>query len=201
MIIHNFFIGLIACVIVALPFGLVNLTVLETAIKKTKFKARHISFGASSIEIIYAATALYFSAYLKDYFIDNLSVNILILLVLSVATVYFFIRRQKEIKIKKSNHAEFIKGMVLNLISLQVLSFWIIASIYLLNEDLINFHPVAVLFFLFGVFSGKLLTLEGYILVSTKVSNKMNSLPAKMNKVMGTIFAFLSISQFIKLFF
>jgi hypothetical protein len=89
--------------------------------------------------------------------------------------------------------------MLLNLISLQVFSFWIIASIYLLNEELINFQAITVLFFLFGVYLGKLLTLEGYVLVSTKVSNKMNGLPAKMNKIMGTIFAFLSISQFIKL--
>jgi len=199
MILQYFFIGLFACVIAALPFGLVNLTVMETAINKTKLQARNIGFGAATVEIIFAALALYFSSFLKDYFLNNLLVNSLILMILTGATVFFFIRKQKEIKTRKNKHTEFIKGMLLNLISLQVFSFWIIASIYLLNEELINFQAITVLFFLFGVYLGKLLTLEGYVLVSTKVSNKMNGLPAKMNKIMGTIFAFLSISQFIKL--
>lgn len=192
-------IGFIACVIAALPLGLVNLSVIEATMKQGKNKARHISFGATVTEFLFAITALFFGSIIGKYVNDSLLVKIFVLFVLSGAAIFFYYRKETAKKsFNKSGHL-FFKGIVLNAVSIQVLSFWVVAVVFLISERFIENNYLYLPFFILGVVIGKLSTLEFYSYLAIKASRKIKSLPKYMNRIMSIIFATLSLIQLIRI--
>lgn len=198
-IIKYFLIGLITCVIAALPLGLVNLSVIDTILNQTKKNARTISLGAAVIEILFASIALFFGSKVKDFFVENLYVSLFILAVLIASALYFFFRKQKLQYSNNSNSHYFLKGLFLNSISLQVLSFWLIVVLYFYTEKWIEFDLLPLTFLIVGVFAGKMLTLEFYVYIAIKAKYKIQKLPLYTNKIMSLIFIVLSVIQIFRI--
>lgn len=191
--------GFFACVIAALPLGLVNLSVIHVTLKQSRAKARQISLGATLVEFLFAASALFFGSVIGSFVNDSLLVKMFVLLVLMGAAIFFFYRKETSKKtFSKSSHL-FIKGIVLNAVSIQVLSFWIVAIVFLISENFIENNYLYLPFFILGVVLGKLSTLEFYGYLAIKAKNKIKSLPKYMNRIMSVIFATLSVIQLIRI--
>ncbi len=200
-IIKYFLIGLIACVIAALPLGLVNLSVIDTVLNQNKKSGRAISFGAAIIEILFVSISLFFGSKVKDFFVENFYVSLFILVILISSAFYFYFRKQKLKIVNNSNSHYFSKGLLLNAISLQVLSFWLIAVLYFYTEKWIELNTYNIIIFIAGVFTGKLITLEFYIYLAIRAKDRLRFLPDYTNKFMSMIFVGLSFIQIMRIIF
>ena len=87
------FIGALLVTIGGLPFGLVNLSVLDVAINQNVRKSMVIAHGAAVVEIIFALIALLAGTVLSGYFNGNILVKYIVLAVLVVSGIYFLLPR------------------------------------------------------------------------------------------------------------
>jgi L-lysine exporter family protein LysE/ArgO len=150
--------GFIASIIGAVPFGLVNLSVLQTAINKGIKATMPISYGASVVEIIYGILGIFAGSLLFTYIERNPWFNAftaLILLMYGMGLLFLFRRSQFQFN-KNNTFGGFLYGVLLNLLSIQVLAYWILAISIIASINQQIFHPIAIIFFLAGIFSGKM---------------------------------------------
>ena len=90
IILLHFLFGLIACIIGAMPFGLVNLSVVDIIINKSEKDALTFSIGASFIEILFASAAIIAGQQLNKLIEGNIWVEFSIVFVLLASGIYFF---------------------------------------------------------------------------------------------------------------
>jgi len=192
-------IGALATTIGAVPFGLVNLSVADVAIKVNIRKSLPIAFGAAIIEILFAVTALLAGSLLNNLIEGNSTVKYGVLAILLFSGVFFWFKKNKaEISENKSISNGFLKGAVLNLISIQVLLFWMVAIAFLSVKNLVPASALQMLLFVVGVWLAKVAVLWGYAILARKVTEKSAILSANINRIIGALLILAAVFQFIK---
>jgi L-lysine exporter family protein LysE/ArgO len=180
-------IGLIASIIGAVPFGLVNLSVLQTAINKGTKATMPISYGASMIEILYGILGIFAGSLLIKYIGNNIWFNIFTaLVVLFMGMVFFFKRSQFQFN-KDSTIGGFMYGILLNLLSLQVLVYWILAVTFISSFNQQIFSPLAIILFLSGIWTGKMGVLISYAFLGSKIASRSERISKNINRVIGIV--------------
>jgi len=197
LVIH-FLLGIIACVIGAMPFGLVNLSVVDISINKSEKAAISFSFGASFIEILFAMAAIIAGQQLNRLIEGNRWVEFGIVLVLLSSGIYFFTKKYKANHSPKYEIPFLFKGMLFNLISIQVLLYWFLAITYLENNGNIEFSMHCIVGFILGVGAGKMITLLFYRLISKQIKNRAANISRKINLIIGVLLIVVAIFQLVK---
>ncbi len=198
-IILHFVFGLIAAVIGAMPFGLVNLSVVDTTLSRGSRAAFRVSTGATLIEIVFVLLAIFLGSRLAAYMGNNQWVEFFILLVLLAAGISFFRRKNQESGSKVFILPDHVKGMFLNILSVQVLLYWFVAVAYLQANDQIVFTLDCIVSFTLGVLLGKMLTLLFYRLLASKIKAKSSVIAKKINYIIGSIMIGLAVFQLVKI--
>jgi L-lysine exporter family protein LysE/ArgO len=198
-IIIHFALGFIASIIGALPFGLVNLSVVDSTLNKSERAAFLISAGATIIEIVFVLLAIFLGSRLADYMEDNLWIEFFILMVLLTAGISFLLRKRSGSKKKTIVLSGFLKGMLLNLLSVQVLLYWFVAIAYLQTTNRIVFTSECIIAFTVAVGLGKMLTLLFYRLMAKKIKSKSGAIARRINVIIGTIMVGLAVFQLVKI--
>lgn len=194
------FIGALACSIGAIPFGVVNLTVMEVSIKQNTSKSMSVAFGAALVEILFALTALLAGNMLSGYFNGNLTVKYSVVLVLIVSGVFFWFKKSNVLNVNTKRHPNgFLKGILLNLVSIQVLLFWFLAATFLSVRNLFPSSLLQISLFISGVWIGKLVVLYMYALLGSKIIRQSQLISQNINRIIGFMLVAISIVQFIKL--
>ncbi len=190
--------GITAAIIGAMPFGLVNLTVLDTAYRKGKKQAMNIAHGAASIEVLFGLIAISIGNKISA-FMNNKSVfYYLILLLPALVGIVFLIRKKTINKPQRYSGNNFLKGIFLNLISLQVFLYWLIAVMYINQFRIRVQNPQEVMAFLAGIWFGKMLVLWFYASLSKVVFTKWQFLSLHMNRIIGSVLLISVFIQFLK---
>ena len=138
-IILHFALGFIAAVIGAVPFGLVNLSVVDSTLSRGERTAFLVSAGATLIEIVFVLLAVFLGSRLAVYIENNHWIEFFIFLVLLAAGISFFCRKNKGTDEKAFIVPAFVKGMFLNILSVQVLLYWFVAVAFLQSNSQIVF--------------------------------------------------------------
>lgn len=174
-------------IIGSLPFGLVNLTVSDTAYRNGISSATKVAFGASFIEIIYGLIALITGSYISNYIHINKGIRILALVIPFVVGIIFFFRKTKTMAIEKNNNSGVLYGMILNLISVQMFLFWLAAITY--SQKFVNFGLSAneIIFFVIGIWLGKMLVLWLYANFTKYINRKSDFIAKNVNRIIGTV--------------
>lgn len=191
-------ISLIAAIIGAVPLGLVNLTVLEVSYKKGVSDAMKLAGGASIIEIMFVLIALFAGNYITIA-MDNVEwVKWLFVFVPFLIGIYFLQRKNhfETSSQKKTNN--YLRGAVLNLISIQVLLYWIFAITYLYRSKHFVNEVFTIVLIIISVWIGKMIVLWAYALLSKTVLEKFSFLSSRINQVIGFILIVIGIVQFLK---
>jgi len=192
-------IGAVATFIAAIPFGLVNLSVADVAIKVNIRKSMSVAFGAAIVEILFAVTALLVGSLLNNLIEANSIVKFSVLAVLLLSGIFFWFKKNKtEITENKSSSKGFLKGVVLNLISIQVLLFWMLAIAFLSVKNLVPSSVLQMALFVVGVWLAKVAVLWGYAILARKVAEKSASLSSNINRIIGGLLVLAAFIQFIK---
>jgi L-lysine exporter family protein LysE/ArgO len=197
-IIHHFSLGLIAAIIGAAPFGLVNLSVVESTLKRGERVAFLVSAGATLIEIVYVLLAIFMGSRLGGYNENNQWIEFFILLVLLTAGLSFFRRKESGTE-KVSIMPAFVKGIFLNILSVQVLLYWFVAVAFLQANSLIVFTRECIIAFTLAVVPGKMFTLFLYRLLANKIKSKSTVIARKINYIIGIIMMGLATVQLVKI--
>ena len=194
-----FFAAVITAIIGALPFGLVNLSVLEISLSRGYRPAMNLASGASIIEVFFALVSILAGSMLNQYVEGNRLVGIIAMLVLVAGGFYFLFRKAGIPSISKTRGSAFYRGILLNLISIQVLLFWILAVTYLSSREFMKYDTISVFMFLAGVWSGKILTLFAYSRLSMNLLNRSRVISGNINRIIGFVLITMAFIQFFRI--
>ncbi len=183
-----FFAAILISFIGALPFGLVNLTVVKVSIKEGAHSAMRVAHGAAWVEVMFGLVALLAGSALNQWIQNSVLVNIFVVTVLLSAGLYFLLKKEKNHPAGKSTGAGFLKGVSLNLISLQVFIYWIIAMTFVYTKNIPEVSIINSLVFAAGIFAGKIFILWLYVLFSLKVISNVKAITTHINSIMGGYF-------------
>ncbi|WP_303918696.1 LysE family transporter [Draconibacterium sediminis] len=194
------FISMIATVVGAVPLGLVNLSVINLAVKNNLQSASLIAHGASLVETLFAMAALSIGAKLSPLIEDNPVVQYFVFTVLLISGLFFWFNKNQVKTSQGSNgSSSFVKGILLNLVSIQVLLFWLLVSAMLSSKRIFPESVVEMLFFAVGVWLAKMGVLKGYAHIARKLAVRIKKISANVNRIIGAIMFLLAIVQLIRL--
>ena len=207
MIVLYLLVGVVATIIAALPLGAVNISVIQTTIKKSTASALKIAYGAGIGEIILALLALNFNMMIASFFERNTWLQVTVVLLFIIAGIYFLVKKPS--KNDDSSHwydmgkSKYLKGFVLALLNPPVMIYWLVAF-STINKYLLmitaNSSTVDLMLFFVGVYAGKVLTLYGYSKWSNNVKGDTRTVQKKVSRFLGVALLGLAIFQTVKLF-
>jgi threonine/homoserine/homoserine lactone efflux protein len=194
------FVALTATTIGAVPMGLVNLSVLDSALKNDMRCAIQIAHGASVVEVFFALASLLVGTELSPFFEGNPVVRYFVFAVLLVSGLFFWFKTNKG-KMRKETQKSFgfLEGVLLNILSIQVLLFWLLAATVLSAKQWLPTTFPEVLLFLTGVWLAKMSVLKGYAFLAKKLASHSGKFLANSNRIIGAVLLVVSIIQFIKI--
>lgn len=204
-IIFHFVVGLIASFLGSIPFGTVNLSVIDTTIKENFQAGIKIAIAAGIVEIFQSFVAAHCSMFITQYISDNVYVSIFSLfLLLAIGSFFFFKKQQKNVEVKKRfKLSNWAKGALLGLINPQALPYYVFVIAFLQMRHWIDFEMGSLYYnliaFLLGTSAGRFLALLMYGYLSLAIADRIQTVSAWMNKILGGIFFLLAAVQGIRL--
>ncbi|PKP09511.1 MAG: hypothetical protein CVU09_11260 [Bacteroidetes bacterium HGW-Bacteroidetes-4] len=192
------FIAILTTIIGALPFGLVNLTVLDVAHNSGKKVAMNLAHGAAWTEILFGLTAMYLAGFMHNATPSLTYVRILAIAIPIALGVLFFFKKSKHKSLPTQKNYGFLKGVFLNLISVQVFLYWMVAITYLTKCCNLALNPLNIAVFGLGILIAKMGVLFLYAYFSAPILLKSDFLSRNINRVIGTVLIFSGLLQLIK---
>ncbi len=185
-------------IIGALPFGLVNLTVLDISFHRNKIAALKVAHGAAWIEVLFGLTALIAGSLIAQYTRDHRVVQTLVLIIPALVGLAFILKKNRNEAKTIEKDPGFLKGMMLNLISIQVLLYWLFAMTYFNTRWEPEFNILFMALFALGIWIGKMGVLWVYALLSQKIFSRFGFLAKNINRVIGVVLLITVFIQFLK---
>ena len=190
--------GMGAAIVGALPFGLVNLTVLNVTFERGNGAAIKIAHGAALVEVVFGTTALFAGGMLASHIEGNIIVSYITAGVLIIGGVFFVLKKQRISDQRETSFSGFLKGMLLNLVSIQVFLFWILAITFLSSRELLQYDLLSILFFVSGIWLGKMAVLWMYMNLSNRILSRSRIISKNINTIIGIVLIALAFVQFLK---
>lgn len=192
-----FFIALLATFLGALPFGAINLSVVNITINKNFQKGFQFSLAASAVEILEAMVAILFGSIVQMFLEENSWIQILVFSIFIGLGLYniFRVTRPKLGSRTKLKVSEFMKGFAVALANPQALPFWIFVLAFLAQEFALDLMGVNLIWFLTGVFVGKLLALALFGYMSTFLKSRLSESCTWINRTFGFILLAIGLFQ------
>jgi len=202
--IAHFFIAYGLSFIGSLPFGMINMTVAHTAIRKGMQAAIFAALGAAIVELIQVFIALKFTW----LFAENPSIERIFQIVATVVffaggTFFFFFAKSKpavsETDVKPSRRGDFFRGMFISTLNLMVIPYWIFYATLLTTNDLLVRDNPHVIVFSFGTMFGTFTLLVVYAFLGARILSKSEQITGWVNKSIGLLLIGFGVWQVIKL--
>lgn len=111
---------ILTAIIGAMPFGLVNLSVLDTAFHKNRHTALKVAHGESWIEVLYRILALLAGSIIAQVVENSPLVKYTTVLIPIFVGGFFLFKKGSQPHLPDTKQG-YLKGVVLNLLSVQVL--------------------------------------------------------------------------------
>ena len=202
MIINYLFLlimGMSAAIVGGLPFGLVNLTVLNVTFEKGSRVAIKIAHGAAIVEVLFGLTALLAGGLLASYIEGNIIISYATAVVLIIGGVFFILKKQGSNTTREAGSSGFLKGALLNLVSIQVFLFWILAIAFLSSRELLQYDILSTLLFVSGIWLGKMAVLWMYMNLSNRILSRSRIISKNINTIIGIVLFGLAFFQILKI--
>lgn len=189
---------ILTAIIGALPFGLVNLSVLNTSYESNIQRALKVALGASWVEVLYGILALLAGTIIAKAIENSPVVKYTAVLIPFVVGLFFLFKKNGSQSDLPDTNQGYWKGIVLNLLSVQVLLYWIVAITWLKASYLPEITPGFIIIFVASVWTGKMGVLWLYAKFSKKIMSKSDFLAKNINRIIGVILIISGLIQFIK---
>jgi threonine/homoserine/homoserine lactone efflux protein len=198
----TFSVAFLATFVGTIPFGPINLSVVSITINKSFQKSFQFSIAASLVEILEAAVAISFGVYIQTFIETHSWIQILIFALFIVIGSFLMFRstNPKLVKVKRIKSGAFAKGFFVALANPQALPFWIFVLSVIAQNLKLSFSGVHLIWFLTGVFLGKLAALSLFAYLSNFLRTKLKDSCSLVNKTIGGILLLIGLYQATKYF-
>lgn len=201
MLFFTFLVGLAVNFAGYVPFGNVNLTVVQLTINRSIRDAMYFIISFSIVEFFFTYAIMYFA----DWFAGQKSlifwldwVLVVVFLVLGISSW----RNTHKEKYVNYSHKESIKyGILLGFINPMQVPFWMICGTYLISHNWIPVGNGALAVFSLGSSSGAFLCLTGFARFSKYLHEKFAFSSKVINRSVAVLFLLLAAYHIIKMFF
>lgn len=199
----HFGLGMVLSFIGSIPFGTINVTTAETAMKEGMRLAVWVALGAALIEWVQSLVCLLFSGYLTDHpGIVNIFEWASIPIFLGLA-IYFFKRKNKTPETssrKESRRHGFAKGVIVSALNFLAIPYWIFYAVYLESIGWINLGSnTLIIGFSAGVLTGTFFILLVYAKLGLYASKRFKAFHSRISVGLSTLFMLLAIVQITRL--
>ncbi|WP_299461963.1 LysE family transporter [uncultured Microscilla sp.] len=199
----HFILGFVASFLGTLPFGPINLSMVDTTLKGGLKVGLRFSVAAALVEIAQSLFAYSFGMLITRYLEHNIWIQLTVFVVLFAIGAVFFMRKEKEDASIEGGRqiSPFARGAIVGLLNPQALPFWVAVIAALKSSHWLSFAVWDfILLFLLGVSLGKLVALLLYGKLSLWIVQRISSLSHWMNRIIGSIFILLALIQVAKMF-
>ncbi len=188
----------------SLPFGMINMMVAHTAIRKGLRFAVWAAVGASLVELLQVFVALKFTWLFTENTEVEHTFQVIASVVFFAAGVYFFFFAKTkaavaEPELNGRRRNEFFKGMLISSLNVMVIPYWIFYGTLLTANDLLVKDNLHVLVFSIGTMFGTFSLLVCYALLGTKILRKSEQVTKWVNKFIGVLLLGFGVYQIIQL--
>jgi len=190
--------GVTVAVIGALPFGLVNMTVVEVSLNGKNREAMNIANGAAVVEVLFGLTAIIGGLALQKVIEGTSAIRYFMIAILVTAGLFFIFKKQGGISSREKINSGILKGIFLNMISIQVLLFWLVAVTILSSRQMIRTDMASIVPFIGGIWIGKMLVLNLYMIVSHRIVKRSRVISGNINKIIGIVLFGTAVVQFVR---
>jgi threonine/homoserine/homoserine lactone efflux protein len=200
----HFCYGLIACFIGGLPLGIINMSVVNIAVKKSSKSAYQFALGSSLVEIFEASIAVIFGLAIEGFIRHNPILQFAIFIAFVMIGLFFLLKKPKAEFYESSTrkkHSEFLKGVIIALVNPQAIPFWLFALAFVAPYHIIDFVGSNLYFFLGGVFIGKLLALMLFTKGATYIKRHFSQSSLFIDRTMGGIFIIVGFIEAARYYF
>ena len=190
--------GIVLSFVGSIPFGTINVTVMESAITRGFKNAVWVIFGAALIEFIQTLAALRFSAFITQSMVTEL-ILFWVSIPIFIAFGIYFIRKKNAIKPEIHGYSRgrgFLKGVIVSSLNVLAIPYWIFYGSYLTSIGVINLgQNLNILVFGLGVLSGTITILLIYARLGEYAKTKFNRITHYITPVVGYFFFVLALIQ------
>jgi L-lysine exporter family protein LysE/ArgO len=192
---YIFLIALVAAFIGALPLGLVNVSVLQAAYQKSIRNSIYIALGATIVEVIYGIIGITIGSILSQIVSQNKWILWVVFAIPALVGILFFLKKPNKVISSSRIGNGFLQGFILNIVSVQVLIYWIIAITYISAQWSVHFNPITFMLLITGIATGKMLVLAGYAYWGQLALKKSGFVMNNINRITGSVIFLMSIIQ------
>ncbi len=205
-------VGILVTYVGGIPFGMINLAMIDISVKKTLREGAWFAVGASLVEILEASVALFFGVFVQQLLDNYQGINLGLAVVLVGVGIFFVLRKVSEEDLKAQRQkstarrqypiGNFGKGIVIALLNPQAVPFWVF-SLTILGQNLAmtfgQFSEIMPL--LVGIFLGKLTILMTFGIFSIRLKSRLKLCCGVIDKSLGVLFLILGVIQGVRFFF
>lgn len=188
----------------SIPFGMVNMTVAHTAIRKGMANAFFMAIGVSFVELLQAYIAIKFTWLFNENPQVERIFQIVATIVFLIGAVYFFFFAKAKSDTEQAQapgprRNDFMRGMFISSLNLMVFPYWIFYATLLTANGMFIKDDVHVAIFALGTSVGTLALLVCYSLLGAKILSKSEQVTRWVNKFIGVLLLGFAIWQLVKL--
>ena len=198
----HFLLGIAVSFVGSLPPGVISITVMDTALRKSFREGLIVAGAASCMEFFQSFIAVLFSkVFMKSEVVGNFihygAGPVFLMLGL------FFLTKDKLFPKKERTETRaatsVAKGLMVGSLNMFVIPFWIFWSSYFASNNWIDLRLNSIAIFSAGITVGTMLALSMYARIGLKLASKTAIMAYWGNKTLGLVFIAFAIYQFVKL--
>lgn len=196
-----FFTTLLISFIGSLPFGPINLVMIDLTINYRLRSSYWFAVAAALVEMGQSFVALWCSAWLWQLIHQGTWVKLAgFFFFLLLGTVFFFKKGKENTHLaENSQKSFFLKGLVVAVLNPQAIPFWVIMLTFLSSASVMNITAKSplfyILFFNIGAASGKLLALLLFGILSERIMRRSYFIRHYINRIIGIILIGIGVFQ------
>ncbi len=202
-----FFTTLLISFIGSLPFGPINLVLIDLTINYRLRSAYGFALAAALVEIAQSFLALWGSSWLWQLIHQSIWIKLAGFVFFLILGMVFFFRKEKgnTLSIENSQKSFFLKGLVVAALNPQAIPFWVIVLTFLSNASILDVtaeSPILyIVSFNVGAAFGKLLALLLFGILSEYIMVRSSFIRHYINRIIGVILIGIGVFQGILLLF
>ncbi|MBK8565455.1 MAG: LysE family transporter [Saprospiraceae bacterium] len=200
----HFFIAFGLSFIGSLPFGMINMTVAHTAIRKGLAHGIITAVGAALVELVQVFIALKFTwLFNENPSVERIFQTVATVVFFAGGIFFMFFAKSKpniaESEEKPSKRGDFMRGVGISSLNLMVIPYWIFyATLLTTNGIMVKDNPHVIAFAL-GVAGGTFTLLVCYALLGAKILSKSEQITGWVNKSIGLLLIGFGVFQVLKM--
>lgn len=190
-------IGLFVSFMGSIPFGSVNLSVMQVSISRGFRDAVEFVLGAVMAEMVYAFIAIKLAHLIAGSLAINLTIEVIAVVVLTLLGIYYLLKKvhNEHIQVKKEKFNPFQKGVLVGFINPMAIPFWITYTTYFEINHFIHLNAINTLFYIVGIAIGSFCLLTLFAKGAKRLDEKIDIGEHLINRIIGSALLLMACYQ------